>query len=101
MRRGEVYLESSDLLSLESYPVQVMLRLRGNLPSACSHLRAKVNPADEQNRIYVELYALVETDKVCIDVLEPFETSLPLGSFTNGKYTVWINGKQVGEFGSP
>ena len=38
---------------------------------------------------------------VCTQMLQPFDVSFSLGSFKDGKYTVWLNGKQVGEFSNP
>lgn len=96
--RGNVYLDSVDLLILESYPVQIMLVLRGNVPDPCHQLRLVVGQPDEQNRIEVEAYSLGDPTKICIQVLAPFEVNLNLGSFPAGNYTVWVNGEQVGEF---
>jgi hypothetical protein len=33
----------------------------------------------------------------CIQALEPFEVSIPLGSYTTGSFSVWLNGERVGE----
>lgn len=96
--RGNVYLDSVDLLILESFPVQIMLVLRGNVPDPCHQLRLVVGQPDEQNRIEVEAYSLGDPTKICIQVLAPFEVNLNLGSFPAGTYTVWVNGEQVGEF---
>jgi hypothetical protein len=98
MKRGEATVTESDVLLLESYPVQVMLNLKGTLSTPCHHLRAKVNPPDSENRIQVEVYSLYDPAEVCIQVLQEYETNIPLGSFPNGSYTVWMNGKQIEEF---
>jgi len=49
----------------------------------------------------VEVYSLVQPDQVCIQVLEPFDVNVPLGSYVAGSYTVVINGEEMGEFTSP
>jgi hypothetical protein len=98
MARGEATISESDVLLLESYPVQVRLNLKGTLSTPCHYLRAKVNPPDAQNRIQIEVYSLYNPDEICIQMLQEFETSIPLGSYPDGSYTVWLNGKQVGEF---
>lgn len=98
MKRGDATIGESEVLLLESYPVQVRLSLKGTLSTPCHHLRAKVNLPDAQNRIQVEVYSLYNPDEICIQMLQEFETSIPLGSFSKGSYTVWVNGKQVGEF---
>ena len=98
MKRGETTIAESDVLLLESYPVQVMMNLKGTLSTPCHHLRAKINQPDAQNRIQVEVYSLYNPDEICIQMLQEFDTSIPLGSYPGGSYTVWLNGKQVGEF---
>jgi hypothetical protein len=97
MTRGDVMIDSSEILVLESFPIQATLHLKGALPTPCHKLRAEVSEPDEQNRIQVEVYSLVEPGQVCIQVLEPFETNIPLGSFASGTYEVWVNGEKVGE----
>ncbi len=96
--RGTVYLDSIDLLTLESYPLQFNLALTGNLPTPCHELRVSVLPPDENNRILVDVYSLSTPDKICIQVLQPFSQTLSLGSFPSGHYTLWVNGEQVIEF---
>ncbi len=98
MKRGEATISESEVLLLESYPVQVMLNLKGTLPTPCHHLRAKVSQPDAQNRIQVEVFSLYDPNEICIQMLQAFETNIPLGSYPGGSYTVWLNGKQVGEF---
>ena len=95
---GPVYLDSADLLTLESYPLQFVLALTGNLPTPCHQLRLDVQPPDGENRIEVRVYSVADPDEVCIQVLEPFEVSLPLGSFPAGHYTLIVNGENVAEF---
>lgn len=98
MTRGRVTINESELLILESYPLQIVLELEGELPTPCHILRAEASEPDAQNRIQVELYSLSEPDVICIQVLQPFKTSINLGSFPDGTYTVWVNGELVGEF---
>jgi len=97
---GTVYpdLKASEILLLESYPVQVNLVLRGDLPTPCNQLRVKVAEPDAENRIQVEAYSVLDPNSICTQVLEPFEAQVALGSFTSGKYTVYVNGKFLGEF---
>jgi hypothetical protein len=100
LSRGNVYLESTDLLILESYPVKVNLYLSGNLPTPCNQLRVVVPEADADNRIYIEAYSVIDPNAICIQVLEPFDTTISLGSFTSGHYEVYVNGELIGEFDS-
>lgn len=96
--RSEAYLETSELRVMESYPLQFALILKGSLPTPCHHLRAAVSPPDAENRINVEVYSVANPDEICIQILQPFEASIPLGSFPAGRYTLWVNGNQVAEF---
>lgn len=98
MTRGEAYLDTVTLLSAESYPPQITLQLVGNLPNPCHQLRVNIPRPDAQNRIYIEVYSVAGTDLACIEVLQPFDAAVPLGSFPAGKYTVFVNGEQIGEF---
>jgi hypothetical protein len=98
MSRGSLVIRESHLQIMESYPLQIALDIQGELPSPCHQLRAEVSEPDDQGRIQVELYSLSDPEVICIQVLEPFETNLSLGSYPDGSYTVWLNGELVGEF---
>jgi len=98
LTRGNVYLNDPDLVIRESYPPQVSLSINGDLPTPCNKLRVKINAPDPDNKIVVEVYSLVDPDKVCIQVLEPFQESIDLGKFATGHYSVWVNGKMAGKF---
>lgn len=95
--RGGVYLDSMEIIQRESYPVQVALVLQGSLPTPCHELRTDVAEPDEQGRIVVDVYSLYDPDEMCIQVLQSFEETVELGSYTQGTFTVWVNGEQVGE----
>jgi hypothetical protein len=99
LERGEVYLqlESSDLLIMESYPVQAALILRGDLPDPCHKLRVGVSPPDSANQVLVEVYSVRATDAICTAVLEPFEARINLGSFAGGEFSVLVNGIEIGK----
>jgi inhibitor of cysteine peptidase len=99
--RSEAYIEESEILLLESFPVQVRLRLRGNLPTPCHELQWEVSEPDELGRINVEVSSTSEPDRICIQVLEPFEAQIPLGDYREGEFTVWLKGEMVGEFNLP
>lgn len=100
LERGEVYLDSADVLVMESFPVQIMLSLTGNTPTPCHQVRLLANPPDADNNIPIEVYSVFDPEQVCIQVLQPFVANLNLGSFPTGSYTVLVNGEQIGEFES-
>jgi hypothetical protein len=101
MNRGEVFIDESGIIILESMPPQFELRIVGNLPTPCHRLRAVVSQPDDQNNIQVDVYTLVNPEEICTQVLQPFDTGIRLGSFTPGKYTVLLNGEKVGEIEAP
>lgn len=98
--RSEAYIDSNDLLTLESFPLQFMLNIKGNLPTPCNALRVFVNSPDAENKIYVDVYSVISPDQVCVQVLSPFEVNVSLGSYPTGKYILFVNGNQVAEFDS-
>ncbi len=100
MLRGSAFLDAKELLTLESFPLQFMLHLTGSLPTPCNQLRVAVSPPDAENKILVDVYSVSNPDKICVQVIEPFEVNIPLGSFPTGHYSVWVNGKQVAELDS-
>ncbi len=96
---GGVFISEKGLLTLESFPPQYMLAFSGDLPTPCNDLRVKVGAPDAGGQIVVEAYSVIDNTMACIQVLEPFSVSIPLGSFADGKYTVLLNGEVVGEIG--
>ena len=98
LARGAVYIQESRLVIRESFPPQISLMVSGELPTPCHQLRAVIQPPDQENKIGIEAYSVVDPDQVCVQVLQPFEHNLDLGTYPSGHYTVWINGEAAGEF---
>jgi hypothetical protein len=96
--RGDAFLDSTKLLTMESSPLQFMLVLKGSLPTPCHQLRVDVSLPDSENKIVVDVYSVVEADAICAQVVEPFEENVPLGSFPTGHYALWVNEELVTEF---
>ncbi|MCZ6530266.1 MAG: hypothetical protein O6949_08035 [Chloroflexi bacterium] len=96
--RGPVFVDETELILLESFPVQVELIIRGALPTPCASLEWRAEPPDEQGRILVEAFSLQDPALACIQVLQEMEERLPIGSYSEGSYSVWLNGELVGEF---
>lgn len=91
---GPVFIDSTEILYLESFPVQVRLLVRGSLPTPCHEAQWAVE--DEGWAIDVELWSVVLLGQVCAQVLEPFEVSIPLGSYESATTLVLLNGEQIG-----
>lgn len=98
LSRGEVYINEASLIIRESFPPQISVTITGDLPTPCNQLRAEIHPPDSENKVLLEGYSLVDPDQICVQVLEPFEESINLGTFPTGHYTVWVNDQMAGEF---
>lgn len=98
LTRGTVFINEASLIIRESFPPQISVMLSGDLPTPCNQLRAEIHPPDTENKIVVDVYSVVDPNQVCVQVLEPFEASIDLGTFPTGRYTVWVNGEMAGEF---
>ncbi|MEK7310656.1 MAG: hypothetical protein AAB382_01685 [Chloroflexota bacterium] len=99
--RGNVFIDSTEIIMAESFPPQFFLHITGSLPNPCHQLRVSVSIPDAQSRIVVEVYSLADPDTACIAVIQPLDVSVPLGSLPAGKYEVWVNGQPVGEIEAP
>lgn len=90
--RLPVYIDSVDVLLLESWPVQVRVAIRGSLPTPCHFLAWDLGEADGDGRIVLSVFSTVDMDQVCIQVLHPFQQTIDAGSFTSGSYVLVVNG---------
>ena len=98
--RGEVFLDSIDLLAMESYPLQFAVVLAGTLPTPCHELRVAVSLPDGGKNISMDVYSITDPEKTCIGVLEPLKVNIPLGSYPSGHYSLWVKGEMITEFDS-
>ena len=103
MVHGPVFIDDVQLLIMESFPIQVMLNITGELPTPCHVFQADVSEPDEANEIRVEVYSVVAEGEVCIEVIQPFNenVSIPMAGKPDGVYSVWVNGEKVGDFSYP
>jgi hypothetical protein len=97
LTKGPAYIDSADILILESYPPQFHLVLKGSLPDPCHQLRVIVSQPDPQNVVDVEVYSVTDPGSICIQVLAPFEVSVSLDGFPAGTYDIRVNGDPVGQ----
>jgi len=95
-----VEMQDSELLILESYPIQVVAVLHGYMPNPCHQLRAEVGPADAENKIQIDVYSVVDANMICTEVIAPFDVRMPLGSYQGAKYQFFVNGELLGEVDS-
>jgi hypothetical protein len=99
--RTEVTPAVTDIVFLETFPVQVRLIVEGELPNPCSHLGWYVKPGVDQGRIEIALYADQTSDAACIQVVASYSEPIPIGAFERGSFGVFVNGQLVEEFTLP
>jgi hypothetical protein len=90
---GTLYVESLDVVMLESFPVQVRANVAGNLSDGCTRL-GEPQVARDGNTFRVAL-PTTRGDGMCTEALVPFTTrvSLPVRGLAKGTYTVEAGGK--------
>lgn len=98
--RGNAFVQEASLVIRESYPPQISLNLKGELPTPCHQLRAEISEPTADNKINIDVYSVVNPDMMCTQVTKPFEESVDLGTFASGHYSVFVNGEPAGEFDS-
>ncbi len=78
---------------MESLPVQASVTIRGVMPDACTkvdHFSRRVSA----DTIYMRVYVSRPADRMCAQVLTPYEETLPLAlvELTPGEYVLDVNG---------
>ena len=87
-------VDEIDILMLESFPIQINVIARGNLPDPCTEI-SEVIKEREGNTFFIIIKTCRSTG-FCIQVLAPFEEiiSLDVLGLPAGTYTVDVNGVQ-------
>ena len=78
-------------------PVRAELNILGSVPSSCHELRVKINPPTAAYEIFIEIYSIVNPNLNCEDVFQQIETSILLGVYSAGRYSIWVNDELVGD----
>ena len=91
---GLATVEEIDILTLESFPVQIFLIASGYLPNPCTEIY-QISQQREGNTFFITIETYC-SQEVCIQVIAPFEETIPLGVYglPAGTYTVEVNGVQ-------
>ena len=91
---GLAQVDEIDILILESFPVQINVIARGNLPDPCTEI-SEVLKEKEGNTFFITIKTY-RSPGFCIQVLAPFEEiiSLEVYGLPAGTYTVDVNGVQ-------
>ena len=91
---GLAPVDEIDILILESFPVQINVIARGNLPDPCTEI-SEVLKEREGDTFFITIKTY-RPPGFCIQVLAPFEEiiSLEVYGLPAGTYTVDVNGVQ-------
>ena len=91
---GLAPVEEIEIVILESFPVQVQVIARGNLPDPCTEI-FEVLQERKENTFFVAIKTY-RPPGFCIQVLAPFEEIIPLEVYglPADTYTVDVNGVQ-------
>jgi hypothetical protein len=93
---SNAFVDTLQIEILETFPVQVNALLQGNLATPCS----KLNPAVTNlvdNTFVIELSATQPSENACIQVLSPFNLTVPLQveGLPKGEYVVQSQTKEA------
>jgi hypothetical protein len=93
-QQDPVSVGSTEIVYLETVPVQVELLVSGDLPSPCHE--ADWDVSETATTVEVQIWSTSDPAAFCAAVLEPFEVSVPLGSYDSADLEVTLNGATVG-----
>jgi len=94
-RTGRAQIDEVSIQILESFPVQVEILIRGNLPDSCTEIDQVSQRFDaEDNTFWIELTTVRTQEDACAQALVPFEenVSLDVYGLAAGSYRVDVNG---------
>jgi hypothetical protein len=91
--RGQAVVNSIDVQILESFPVQVNVVARGDLPDSCTQID-EIITQQSTDTFRVAVTTLRQPTSACTQALVPFEQSIPLDvvGLPAGTYNVSVNG---------
>jgi inhibitor of cysteine peptidase len=92
MLTGQAPVDSVEVIMLETFPVQIQLIVKGNLPDSCTTLD-QVNQSRNGDIFNVTITTKRPADAVCATVLTPYEKTIPLDvvGLKAGTYTANVN----------
>lgn len=92
---GMADVNSIDILKAESFPVQVNVVAKGDLPDGCTTLGDAKQVYDGKSDFTITLETKRPIDATCTQALVPFEKTISLSAangLAKGTYTVSVNG---------
>jgi inhibitor of cysteine peptidase len=92
---GRARVEEIEIVILESFPVQVNVVARGNLPDGCTAID-RIEQQRQGDAFLVTITTVRPASQMCTQALVPFEQviSLDVAGLKAGTYMVNVNGVQ-------
>ena len=90
---GTANVENIEIMTLESFPVQVRVSASGNLPDGCTEID-EIQTERTGNTFKITISTKRPADAICTQALVPFTETIPLEvrGLEAGTYTVDVNG---------
>lgn len=90
---GEALIDSIQVITSESFPVQIEVRVRGQLQDGCTSLDEIITERNG-NDFQVRITTVRPADQICTQATVPYEEVVPLdvSNLVAGTYTVSVNG---------
>jgi hypothetical protein len=88
-------IDTVEALLLESFPVQISLKVTGYQPDGCD-VPVQVTQVRDGNNVKVEIFRELPADAICTMIIKSYENSIKLdGGFEPGTYTIDVNGTVI------
>jgi inhibitor of cysteine peptidase len=95
--RGQAAMvDEIDVLILESFPVQINVVVRGNLPDGCTYLD-EFDVQQDGSTFEMIIWTVRDPEAMCTMALVPFEETIPLDvlGLEAGEYTVVVQDQSI------
>ena len=88
-------IESVDALLMESFPVQIMLQVKGYQTDGCD-APVQIQQSREGNTVSVQIFRDLPPDMVCTLAYTPYKATVKLdGGFESGTYAIDVSGMVI------
>ena len=89
---GTAVVENIEILTLESFPVQIHVIAKGYLPDGCTEI-GDITKVRDGNTFTVTVETIRPADMMCTQAIVPYEKSIPLDVYglKAGTYSVVVN----------
>ena len=90
---GTAVVENIEILTLESFPVQIHVITKGYLPDGCTEI-GDITKSKDGNTFVVNIETIRPADAMCTQAIVPYEEVIPLDVYglEAGTYSVVVNG---------